>query len=81
MACNHICSGFGPDEIDILFPKSINVTLLNSNFMKRKFLLFAVLLAAMALMTACSEVPMPCDCEVGGDVPDAEAVRAELILR
>lgn len=50
--------------------------------MKRQSLLiFAVLLAAMALMTACSEVPMPCDCEVGGDVPDAEAVRAELILR
>lgn len=49
--------------------------------MKRhSLLIFAVLLAAMALMTACSEVPMPCDCEVV-EVSDAEAVRAELILR
>lgn len=47
---------------------------------RKHLLLLAVLLAAMALMTACSEVPLPCDCEVY-EVSDAEAVRAELILR
>lgn len=49
--------------------------------MKRQSLLiFAVLLAAISLLTACSEVPLPCDCEVV-EVSDAAAVRAELILR
>lgn len=48
--------------------------------MKRKSLivLFA-LLAAISLLTACSEVPMPCDCEVV--TVDNSDVRTELILQ
>lgn len=48
--------------------------------MKRKALLvIIVLLAAISLLTACSEVPLPCDCEV--ETVDNSDVRTELILR
>lgn len=48
--------------------------------MKRKSLfVFIVLLAAISLLTACSEVPMPCDCEV--EYVDNSNVRTELILQ
>lgn len=48
--------------------------------MKRKSLIvFIVLLAAISLLTACSEVPMPCDCEVV--TVNNSNVRTELILR
>lgn len=48
--------------------------------MKRKSLIVLfTLLAAISLLTACSEVPLPCDCEV--EYVDNSDVRTELILR
>lgn len=48
--------------------------------MKRKSLIvIIVLFAAISLLTACSEVPMPCDCEVV--TVDNSDVRTELILQ